>query len=114
MNELPEHIKGEIAELPRLDAEIEGLEDRLRELRLERQELIDRQAQSVAAFSVGHTYENRNGVRFRITKVKGDYYVTEYVSQPITWVRYRGVRMYKNGNEGREETLYPLEAKKSA
>jgi hypothetical protein len=59
-------------------------------------------------FSDGYEYENRNGARYRIDKVIGDYYYDRILaSTPIVWVRYRGVRLFKNGKEGREETLYP-------
>ena len=107
-NELPEHVRGAIPELADMDQWIEAAEDQLRTLSINRQAVIDQRAQSVAHLEVGHEYEDRNGRRFRVTKVKGDYYNDPKLTpEPIVWVRYRGVRLFKNGNEGREETLYP-------
>jgi hypothetical protein len=95
-----------------MDQWIDAAEDQLHKLRADQQAVVDRLAQSVARFAVGYEYEARSGTRrFRITKVKGKYF-SAHVREPIIWVCYRGVRLYKNGNAGREETLYPLEGKK--
>lgn len=102
---MPEHIKIELPDLARLDAEIDGLEDRARDLKFERQKMIDVEAQKVAKLSVGDEIE-KGKRRYKISSVGGDYVVSEFTPTPIIWVRYRGQRMFKNGNLGREEGLY--------
>ena len=108
MSDLPEHARGDIPELSGLDADIDAAQENVRALEAQRQGLVDARARSVASFMEGYEYTSRSGAKFRITKVKGDYYHDPVLaSTPIVWVRYRGVRLFKNGNEGREETLYP-------
>lgn len=108
MSDLPEHARGPIPELSDLNEQIEALEDQLIVRRAELRRAIDQKAQDVARFGVGYVFQNRSGARFRVTKIVGDYMNTDLTPEPITFVRYRGVRLYKNGNEGREETVFPV------
>ena len=112
---LPEHIRVELPQLAELDVEVERLRDAVREAEGKRQTLIDDQARAVAKFAVGYEYEKR-GSRYRVTKIKGEYYdygqlfreMQANDRKPIVWVRYLGVKLFKNGKVDREKVLYDL------
>lgn len=107
MSDLPEHVRIEIPEVIRLDEVINGLHDQLRAASGQRQQLIDTEAQRIAQIKVGYEYEGRKGKRYRITKVKGEYTKYDHVKEPIIWVRYYGIQLFKKGTESSEQKLYP-------
>lgn len=95
-------------DLPRLleiDAEVSRLQDQMIALKGERKQLIDDEAQKIAAHSIGEETTKRKR-RYRVTRISGEYHDYEWLPQPKVTVRYHGVCLFKNGNEGKEESIY--------
>lgn len=108
---LSEYIRVELPELKRFDAEIDGLQDRLRELRAQRQAVIDAEAMKIATCKAGDRFEWRKKT-YVITGIGGDY--VDYIGTdipPVISVRYRGHVEFKNGNTGSTVTVHPPEKK---
>lgn len=98
-----EHVKIDLSELTTLDTEIEKAEARLSQLESERQALLDAEAAKIAIYKVGDEFEGR-GKRYRIVHVRGE--VAALISSTM-WVRYHGVKLFKNGAVGPVHHVYP-------